>query len=86
MAYLILVRHGKSEWNALGLWTGWKDISLSDEGRVEAKRAAQQLRDIKIHKAHTSSLARAKETLEIIQEELEIKDVPVSRHNEANSK
>lgn len=70
MAYLILVRHGKSEWNALGLWTGWKDISLSDEGRLEAKFAAEQLQDIQIDKAHSSSLVRAKETLEIILKEL----------------
>ena len=39
MAYLVLVRHGQSDWNALGLWTGLTDISLTEEGREEARRA-----------------------------------------------
>ncbi len=37
MAYLVLVRHGKSEWNEKGLWTGWKDIPLAPRGIEEAK-------------------------------------------------
>jgi 2,3-bisphosphoglycerate-dependent phosphoglycerate mutase len=32
MAKLILVRHSKSEWNALGKWTGWTDVDLNEEG------------------------------------------------------
>ena len=72
MSYLIIVRHGKSEWNALGLWTGWKDVSLNDEGREEAKRTAVQLQDITIHKAYSSNLKRAKETLQIIKNSLNI--------------
>ena len=31
--YLILVRHGQSEWNAKNLFTGWKDPDLTDQGR-----------------------------------------------------
>src|SRR3989344_4445654 len=30
MSYLVLVRHGKSEWNEKGLWTGWRDIPLNE--------------------------------------------------------
>lgn len=76
MAYLVLVRHGESEWNAKGIWTGWTDILLSDKGRQEAKDAAEQLRGIKFDIAFTSTLSRAKETLEIIKQTLGIPDLP----------
>ena len=42
MANLILVRHGESEWNKLGLWTGWTDIGLSKKGIEEAKEAGEK--------------------------------------------
>ena len=67
MAYLVLVRHGESEWNAKGLWTGWTDIPLSQKGRDEAKKAAESLKDIKFDLAYTSVLKRAKETLDEIK-------------------
>jgi len=67
MSYLVLVRHGQSEWNALGLWTGQEDIALTEQGKAEARKAAESLRHITLHKAHTSSLTRAKQTLEEIK-------------------
>jgi len=70
MAKLILVRHGRSEWNDKGLWTGFTDIKLNPDGREEAKRTAKALKDIKIDLAYTSLLLRAKETLQIILKEL----------------
>lgn len=63
MAYLVLLRHGKSEWNHLGLWTGTSDVMLAPEGIEEAKAAGAALADIVIHRAHTSLLQRAKDTL-----------------------
>ena len=72
MAYLILVRHAKSKWNALGLWQGWMDIELAPEGREDALRTAEALRGIEIHSAHTSLLKRAKDTWDIIQNALGI--------------
>lgn len=63
MAYLVLVRHGESEWNAKGLWTGWTDISLSEKGKAEAKEAGEALKDIHFDLAYTSTLQRAKQTL-----------------------
>ena len=73
MAKLILVRHGKSEWNKLGLWTGWTDISLAEEGVKEAEEAGVSIkkRGIKIDKAYCSVLKRTKETLDIIEKSLE---------------
>ena len=75
MAYLVLVRHGQSEWNALGLWTGQEDISLTEQGKAEARKAAEYLREITLHKAHTSSLTRAKQTLEEIKSALSHTDL-----------
>ncbi|MFA9288314.1 MAG: 2,3-bisphosphoglycerate-dependent phosphoglycerate mutase [Weeksellaceae bacterium] len=76
MAKLILIRHGRSEWNDLGLWTGWNDIPLNDTGRAEARRAATEMRDIQIDKAYVSDLSRAQETLEIIKKELNLTNIP----------
>lgn len=70
MAYLILVRHGKSEWNAKGLWTGWTDIPLNDDGREEAHTAATEISDLPLDIAFTSDLSRAQETLDIILHDL----------------
>lgn len=66
MAYLVLVRHGKSEWNAKGLWTGWRDIHLNEEGREEARHTGEALKGMHFDLAYTSSLIRAKQTLDEI--------------------
>jgi len=66
MSYLVLVRHGKSEWNEKGLWTGWRDIPLAPAGIEEARATGLQLNDIKFDYAYTSVLSRAKQTLDEI--------------------
>jgi 2,3-bisphosphoglycerate-dependent phosphoglycerate mutase len=76
MAYLILIRHGQSEWNAKGLWTGWNDIDLNEKGREEARNAAEKLSDIKIDKAYTSDLKRAQQTLQEIKHKLKLQKLP----------
>lgn len=86
MAYLVLVRHGQSEWNALGLWTGWRDISLTEEGREEARRAADALDGIRPDVAYTSELQRAHQTLAEIQNELGLKDLPVVKDAALNER
>jgi 2,3-bisphosphoglycerate-dependent phosphoglycerate mutase len=86
MAYLILVRHGKSEWNELGLWTGWEDVELNETGKEDAKRAGESLIDIDIHVAHTSNLKRAQQTLEIIKEHVGKKDIPTHPHQALNER
>lgn len=69
MANLILVRHGESEWNQKGLWTGLTDIGLSEKGIEEARLAGEKLKGFSIDIAFTSVLIRAKQTL------LEIKNI-----------
>ena len=39
--HLVIIRHGKTEHNKLGLFTGWEDVSLAPEGRIEATRAPE---------------------------------------------
>ena len=43
--YLVLVRHGQSEWNAKNLFTGWKDPSLTNKGKEEAKKAGEAIKE-----------------------------------------
>jgi 2,3-bisphosphoglycerate-dependent phosphoglycerate mutase len=65
---LILLRHGRSEWNDLNLFTGWQDVDLSPEGEVEAQVAGELLaaeRDLDLRILHTSVLTRAIRTAEI---------------------
>ena len=68
MSSIILVRHGKSLWNKENRFTGWTDISLSDEGEKEAEQAAQEIlsKKIIINKAYSSIFSRAYHTGEII--------------------
>ena len=75
MANLILVRHGESEWNQKGLWTGLTDIALSEKGKEEAKSAGEKLKGLAIDIAYISVLVRAKQTLDEIKGILGI-DVP----------
>lgn len=66
MATLVLVRHGKSEWNEKGLWTGWRDIPLAPKGVEEAKATGESLKDLHFDLAYTSALTRAQQTLDDI--------------------
>lgn len=75
MPYLMLVRHGKSEWNELGLWTGHNDVGLNEEGVAEAKRAGDAIKDIPVHKVHVSDLKRAQQTAQHIKEVLGIAEL-----------
>ncbi|HWX32066.1 MAG TPA: histidine phosphatase family protein, partial [Steroidobacteraceae bacterium] len=57
---LILVRHGQSIWNLENLFTGWRDVDLSDQGRLEAVQAGRELQRERLEPkiAFTSVLKR----------------------------
>ena len=80
MAYLILVRHGQSEWNLLNQFTGHTDIKLTEEGKIEARSAAELLKDISLHRAHTSDLKRAQQTLDIILKQTNHQHIKIKKH------
>jgi probable phosphoglycerate mutase len=64
---ILLVRHGETEWNATGKFQGSKDISLSQEGLMQAKFLKERLHS-KYDCIYTSPLIRAKQTAELICE------------------
>lgn len=86
MAYLALVRHGLSTYNQKGLWTGWEDPPLAEEGKEEARKAADSVKDIKFDVAFTSPLIRAKETLSIILSEINQAKLPVFEDKALNER
>jgi broad specificity phosphatase PhoE len=63
---LLLVRHGETEWNRQGRFQGQIDVPLNDNGRSQAAKAGEFLKDVAIDFAVSSSMARPKETAEII--------------------
>lgn len=80
MAYLLLLRHGKSEWNELGLWTGHTDIGLIEAGREEARQAAAAIKDIRIDKIYVSDMKRAQETMDEVKKALGLEDLTHTAH------
>jgi 2,3-bisphosphoglycerate-dependent phosphoglycerate mutase len=81
MGTLILIRHGESEWNAKGLFTGWVDVPLSERGRAEAAAGGRQLAEAGLRPdvVHTSLLGRAIETASIAQQVSDLAWLPVRR-------
>jgi 2,3-bisphosphoglycerate-dependent phosphoglycerate mutase len=81
MKKIVLLRHGESVWNKENLFTGWTDVDLSEQGRVEAKEAGAVLKkeghtfDV----AFTSVLKRAIRTLWTVLDEMDLMWVPVHR-------
>ncbi|RIA47297.1 phosphoglycerate mutase [Dichotomicrobium thermohalophilum] len=85
---LVLVRHGESEWNKLNLFTGWRDVELSERGVEEARKAGHALKEagFTFDIAFTSALKRAQHTLDIILEELGQTDIPIERDQALNER
>ena len=79
MSNLILVRHGQSIWNLEKKFTGWVDVDLTKNGKLEAKKAGKLIKDqnINIDLYYSSFQLRAKNTLKLIQEILQ--DTKVSK-------
>ena len=79
MSYLILVRHGQSVWNLEKKFTGWVDVDLTENGKLEAKKAGNliKLKNINVDIYYSSFQLRAKNTLKLIKQELH--DMKVSK-------
>lgn len=78
---LVLLRHGRSEWNDQNLFTGWVDSDLSPRGLDEARRAGRLMSEngIRPDVVHTSLLVRAIRTAWIAQDEMAMTWLPVRR-------
>jgi len=78
---LILCRHGQSDWNLKNLFTGWKDVDLTEQGTAEAVEAGRTVAalDYDIDIAFTSVLKRAIRTLWLMLDEMDRMWIPVVR-------
>ncbi|MFT8229786.1 MAG: 2,3-diphosphoglycerate-dependent phosphoglycerate mutase [Enterobacterales bacterium] len=85
---LVLVRHGESIWNKENKFTGWTDIDLSKNGVNEANNAGNLLKvnKYKFDIAYTSILKRAINTLLIILNVLNQKDIYVNQSWKLNER
>jgi 2,3-bisphosphoglycerate-dependent phosphoglycerate mutase len=85
---LVLVRHGQSEWNLKNLFTGWRDVDLTDQGITEARTAGQRLKaeGLSFGIAFTSALVRAQRTLDLMLDELGQQSIPVERDQALNER
>ena len=81
MPKIVLLRHGESIWNKENLFTGWYDVDLSDQGKVEAKRAGELLKaeGYTFDVAFTSVLKRAIRTLWLALDELDLLWIPTEK-------
>ena len=78
---LILCRHGQSDWNLKNLFTGWKDVDLTNQGIEEAIEAGRTVAalDYDVDIAFTSVLKRAIRTLWLMLDEMDRMWIPVIR-------
>ena len=87
-SYLVLVRHGQSEWNEKNLFTGWKDPNLTDLGIEEAKQAGNLLKErgLAFDIMFTSGLFRAQETGRIILDQMNLSHIEVVKDQSLNER
>jgi 2,3-bisphosphoglycerate-dependent phosphoglycerate mutase len=85
---LVLVRHGQSEWNLKNLFTGWKDVDLTEQGVAEAKKAGARLKaqGLKFDIGFTSNLKRAQKTLDLALQEMGDTGIPVIKNVALNER
>ncbi len=75
--YLLLIRHGETDWNSQGRMQGRIDMPLNIRGIEQAERLAQRLaEEEKIDVLYTSPLSRARATAEIIAQRFSLSPVP----------
>jgi len=85
---LVLVRHGQSEWNLKNLFTGWRDVDLTEQGVAEARAAGRRLKaeGVTFDVAFTSALIRAQRSLDLILEEIGQTKIPIFRDQALNER
>jgi 2,3-bisphosphoglycerate-dependent phosphoglycerate mutase len=85
---LVLVRHGQSEWNLKNLFTGWRDVDLTENGISEARAAGRRLKaqGLRVDVAFTSALVRAQRSLDLMLEEMEQKNIAVLKDQALNER
>jgi 2,3-bisphosphoglycerate-dependent phosphoglycerate mutase len=79
MPHLILVRHGQSEWNLERRFTGWVDVDLTGQGKLEACKSGEYIKELNfnIDFFYSSFQLRAINTLKLIQDTLRDNKKPI---------
>ena len=85
---LVLVRHGQSEWNLKNLFTGWRDVDLTEQGVSEAREAGRKLKaqGLVFDVAFTSALKRAQRTLDLLLAEMGQNGLKIVRDQALNER
>jgi 2,3-bisphosphoglycerate-dependent phosphoglycerate mutase len=85
---LVLVRHGQSEWNLKNLFTGWRDVDLTEKGVNEARAAGRRLKaqGLRFDVAFTSALVRAQHSLDLMLGEMGQETIPVIKDQALNER
>ena len=88
MNHLVLLRHGQSFWNKERRFTGWADIDLTSEGKLEANRSGKLIKELNIEfdAYFTSELKRAINTLKIVLKVLDKSNASVTKTNLLNER
>jgi 2,3-bisphosphoglycerate-dependent phosphoglycerate mutase len=78
---LVVLRHGQSEWNAAGVFTGWENAHLTAQGELEAVHAGALLAEHGVLPAfaHTSLQRRTIRTAELVLAAADRDWIPVRR-------
>jgi 2,3-bisphosphoglycerate-dependent phosphoglycerate mutase len=85
---LVLVRHGESEWNKKNLFTGWRDVDLTENGIREARAAGRRIKakGLRFDVGFTSALVRAQRSLDLMLDEIGQRNIPVFKDQALNER
>ena len=85
---LVLVRHGESEWNKKNLFTGWRDVDLTENGIKEAREAGRRIKakGLRFDVGFTSALIRAQRSLDLMLTEIGQRNIPVFKDQALNER
>lgn len=86
MGLLVVCRHGESEWNLLGKWTGWTDVGLTEKGRTDSVRMGSLIKNIRFDEAYTSALKRTRQTLDALLEGYGMGSLPTTQAADLNER
>lgn len=74
---IVLVRHGETSWNALGILQGNADVPLNEKGVEQAQGLAENTSSKTVNVVYSSPLSRAYDTAQAIAD---IHNLPVKVH------
>src|SRR3989344_246010 len=86
MGRLIIARHHESKWNKIGVWTGSRDIGLTEQGRGMSAKMGTLIKDMRVDCAFASEQVRSLETLTMMLDAIGMKNIPIERSSALNER